>query len=38
MFKFFQTCFWTGTLFAVISFLLGQFFDFIGLDRNVDFA
>lgn len=37
MFKFFQTCFWTGTLFAVISFLLGQVFDFIGLDGDVDF-
>lgn len=37
MLRFFQICFLTGTAYTVISFLLGQLFDFIDIDGDVDF-
>lgn len=37
MLRFFQICFLTGTAYTVISFLIGQLFDFIDLDGDVDF-
>lgn len=33
----FQTCFFTGVLFAIVSFLLGQLFDVGDADGSVDF-
>ncbi len=33
----FQTCFFTGVLFAVVSFLLGQLFDVGDADGSIDF-
>lgn len=32
----FRVCFFTGTLFTVVSFLLGQLFDFADLDGEFD--
>ena len=37
MLRLFQICFLTGTVYTVISFLIGQLFDFIDLDGDVDF-
>lgn len=37
MLKFFQICFLTGTVYTVISFLLGQLFDFADVDGDIDF-
>lgn len=37
MLRFFQICFLSGTAYTVISFLLGQLFDFADLDGDVDF-
>lgn len=37
MLRFFQICFLTGTAYTVISFLLGQLFDFVDIDGDVDF-
>lgn len=36
MFKIFQVCFWTGTIFAVTGFVFGQLFDFLGIDGDID--
>ncbi|MDF2671879.1 MAG: hypothetical protein K0R09_144 [Clostridiales bacterium] len=37
MLRFFQICFLTGTAYTVISFLIGQLFDFVDIDGDVDF-
>lgn len=37
MLRLFQICFLTGTAYTVISFLLGQLFDFVDIDGDVDF-
>lgn len=37
MLRFFQICFLTGTAYTVISFLMGQLFDFVDIDGDVDF-
>lgn len=36
MIKFFYICFYTGALYTAASFILGQIFDFMGLDGDVD--
>lgn len=37
MLKLFQVCFYTGVLYTVISFVLGNLLDFAGVDGDVDF-
>lgn len=37
MLRFFQISFLVGTVYTVISFLLGQLFDFIDIDGDIDF-
>lgn len=37
MLRFFQICFFAGTIYTVVSFLLGQLFDFVDIDGDVDF-
>lgn len=37
MLRFFQICFLTGTAYTVISFILGQLFDFVDIDGDIDF-
>lgn len=32
----FRVCFFTGSLFTVLSFLLGRLFDFVGFDGDLD--
>ncbi|MDK2787708.1 MAG: hypothetical protein PWP07_933 [Epulopiscium sp.] len=36
MLKVFYVCFFTGVLYTAVSFILGQIFDFLGLDGDVD--
>lgn len=36
MIRFFYICFYTGVLYTAVSFILGQVFDFMGLDSDVD--
>ncbi|WP_341877535.1 NfeD family protein [Defluviitalea saccharophila] len=36
MLKVFYICFFTGVLYTAASFILGQIFDFLGLDGDVD--
>ena len=36
MLKLFQVCFITGTLYTVISFVLGHLLDFAGVDGDID--
>jgi len=37
MLQVFQICFWVGVLFTLITFILGQFFDFADVDGDIDF-
>lgn len=32
----FLTCFWTGVILAIVSFVLGRLFDFIDIDGDLD--
>ncbi len=32
----FQTCFWTGVILTVVSFVLGRLFDFLNIDGDLD--
>lgn len=36
MLRLFQICFYTGILFTVVSFLMGQLFDFLNFDGDLD--
>ena len=36
MLRLFQICFYTGVLFTIVSFLMGQLFDFLNFDGDLD--
>lgn len=36
MIKLFYICFYTGVLYTAVSFILGQVFDFMGMDGDMD--